>query len=86
MIQQKLLKIEHGCTTLKTSRARSNKMKIRDFSETNLSMCIFELRAFLGICKQMVKTTHEFLIKSTKHLLFFIVPTQTPATRHLRQI
>ena len=45
-------------------------------SKTHLSMCIFELRAFLGICKQMVKTTHEFLFKSTKHLLHFSVPTQ----------
>ena len=39
-------------------------------------MSIFEFRAFLGICKQMVKTTHEILIKSAKHLLHFLVPTQ----------
>ena len=39
-------------------------------------MCVFEFHAILGICKQMVKTTHEFLIKSTKHLLLFLVPTQ----------
>ena len=51
-------------------------MKIRKFSETKLSMCIFEFRAFLGICKRMVKTTHELLIKSTKHFLHFLVPTQ----------
>ena len=54
----------------------SYKMKIRKISETNLSMSIFEFRAFLGFCKQMVKTTHEFEIKSTKHLLHFWVPTQ----------
>ena len=51
-------------------------MEIRKISKTKLSMYIFEFRAFLGICKQMVKTTHEFLIKSTKHLLHFVVPTQ----------
>ena len=39
-------------------------------------MCVFEFRAFLAICKQMVKTTHDFLIKSTKHLLHFLVSTQ----------
>ena len=51
-------------------------MKIRKISKTNLSMCIFDFRAFQGICKQMVKTTHEFLIKSSKHLVHFLVPTQ----------
>ena len=39
-------------------------------------MCIFEFRAFIGICKQMVKTAHEFLNKSTKNLLDYLVPTQ----------
>ena len=39
-------------------------------------MCIFEFRAFLGICIQMVKTKNEILIKPTKHLLHFLVPTQ----------
>ena len=70
--------------TISTSRwllnwffsAHSYRMEIRKISETNLSMCIFEFCAFLGICEQMVKTTHEFLIKSTKHLLHFLVPTQ----------
>ena len=56
--------------------AHSYKMEVRKIFKTNLSMCIFGFRAFLGICKQMVKTTHEFLIKSTKHLLHFSVPTQ----------
>ena len=51
-------------------------MEIRKLSKTNLSMCIFEFRAFLGICEQMVKTTHEFLIKSTNHLLQYLVPNQ----------
>ena len=51
-------------------------MEIRKYSKTNLSMCIFEFRAFVGICKQMVKTTHDFLIKSTKDLLHFLVPFQ----------
>ena len=51
-------------------------MEIRKTSKTNLSLCIFEFRAFLGIFKQTVKTTHGFLIKSTKHLLHFLVPTQ----------
>ena len=52
------------------------KWKSGKFLKTNLSMSIFEFRAFLGICKQMVKTTHEILIKSAKHLLHFLVPTQ----------
>ena len=51
-------------------------METSKIFKTKLSMCIFEIRAFLGICKQMVKTTHEFLVKSTKHLLYFLVPTQ----------
>ena len=51
-------------------------MGIRKISKTNLSMFIFEFRAFLGICKQMVKTTDEFLFKSAKHSLLFLVPTQ----------
>ena len=56
--------------------AHSFKIEIRKISKTNLSMCIFEFRAFLGVCKRMVKTTHEILIKSTKQLLHFLVPTQ----------
>ena len=52
------------------------KWKSGKFLKTNLSKCNFEFRAFLGICKQMVKTTHEFLNKSTKHLLHFLVRTQ----------
>ena len=51
-------------------------MEIRKTSKTSLSMCIFEFCAFLGICKQMIKTTHDFLIESTKHLLHFLVSTQ----------
>ena len=39
-------------------------------------MCIFEFRAFLGICKQMAKTKNEFLFKSTKHFLHYLAPTQ----------
>ena len=64
----------------------SYKMEIRKISKTNLSMTTFEIRAFLGICKQMVKQHMNFLIKSTKHLLHFLVPTQTPWTPKLRQI
>ena len=51
-------------------------MEIRKVSKTNWSMCIFEFRAFLGGCKQMVRKTHDFSKKSTKHLLYFLVPTQ----------
>ena len=51
-------------------------MKIRKIFKTNLTLCFSEFRAFLGLCKQMVKTTHEFLIKSTKHSLHFLVPSQ----------
>ena len=61
-------------------------MEIRKVSKTNLSMSIFEFGAFLGICKQMVKTTHEFLIKSIKHLLHFSVPTQNTMNTKITSI
>ena len=51
-------------------------MEVKKFSKTNLSMSVFEFRAFLGICKQMVKIIYELLNKSTKHLLHFSVPSQ----------
>ena len=81
---ENIIKSSSKRKTISTSRsllkwfvsAHSYKMEIRKVSITNLSMCIFKFRPFLGICKQMVKTTHDILIKSTKHLFHFLVPTQ----------
>ena len=52
-------------------------MKISKDSKINLSMCIVDFRGFLGMCSTADKTTHGFLNKATKHLLHFLIPTET---------